>query len=170
MLVLTIILITLLLLFAGFLISPIILYVDTDHGRYEIFQSPVFRFYIASIDGVITPKLKLFGMEIQLKSQKKTPESKSKEHRAKQTSRKSFAAWQFLIERIVRSFKVKTAVADLDTGDVVLNAQLIPVFMLVSHRPVMLTINFIGRTYFHLEVSNRPGRILWIFLKFLTKK
>jgi hypothetical protein len=170
MLALPIIFAALFVLVAVFLLTPVILYIDTDYGRYEIFQSPVFRFYVVITNGMLTPKLRLFGIDVQLKS-RKSPEPKLKEEKAKRKRmRKSLHAWRFLIERTLRSFTVRSAIADVDTGDVVLNAQLVPVFLFASRGPVVLNINFTGRVYFHLEVSNRPGRILWIFLKFLIKK
>ena len=169
MLALTIILLVLLLLFAGALFTPVILYVDTDLGRYEIFQLPVFRYSILLKDNVVKPRLRLLGIEINLKPK---TDYKPKIKKAKPGSRaqKSLDAWLFLIQRLIRSFTVKKVVADLDTGDVVLNAQLFPVFMIAGREPVMLRINFSGRVYFHLEVSNRPAHILWIILKFLIKK
>lgn len=169
MVVVAIIILVMLLLLAGLLVTPVTLYVDTDRDRYEIFQFPVFRFYIKVRDGAPVPTLKLLGINMQLKSRSR-PEPKPKQAKTGKRQGRSLDAWRFLIEYLLKSLKVRRAVADLDTGNVVLNAHLVPVFLLASRDPVALNINFSGRVYFHLEVSGRPGRMVWIFLKFLTKK
>ncbi len=45
MTVLAFILAIVLILVVGFLVTPVSVYVDTDQGRYEIFQRPAFRFF-----------------------------------------------------------------------------------------------------------------------------
>lgn len=155
----------------GFLLAPVSIYVDTEQGWYEFSQTPVFRFFAVIKNGTIVPRLQLAGINVPLQSKKKKPVKKiDKKHKKKSTFRKPVSAWRYLIERILRSFDIKQAVIDLDTDNVVLNAQLAPLFFWVSRGPVQLSTNFNGRVYFHLEAHNRPARILWIFLQFLTKK
>lgn len=162
----------LLLLITGFLFAPVSLYVDTIQGCYEVSQAPAFRFHIVIKDGAIVPRLQLAGINVPLQSKAKTKSVKRTETKPAKKSgfRRSLAAWRFLIERSLRSFDVKQAVVDLDTDDVVLNAQLSPLFFLASRGPLQLSTNFNGRVYFHLEARNRPARLLWIFLLFLIKK
>jgi hypothetical protein len=169
---LAIILAILLILLTGFLLAPVSLYIDTEQGCYEVFQTPVFRFFVVIKNGTIVPRLQLAGINVPLQSKKKTKPVKKtdKKHKKKSAFKKSVSAWRFLIERSLRSFDIKQAVVDLDTDNVVLNAQLVPVFFWASHGPVQLNTNFNGRVYFHLEARNRPARILWIFFQFLTKK
>jgi len=167
--VLLIILVILLILIFAFLFTPIIFYIDTEQKRYEIFQAPVFRFFVTIENNTIKPKLKLAGITIPLKSGKPKAEKKKKP-KTKSRFKKSTAAWRFLVGKILRSFKIRRAIVDLDTDDVVLNAQLVPVFLAISQGPFHLTSNFAGRVYFHLEMNNKPARILWIFIQFLTKK
>lgn len=171
MTVLAFILAFLLILLVGFLVIPVSLYIDTDQGRYEVFQRPAFRFFAIIKNETIVPQLQIAGVNIPLQSRRKRSIKKAKKSTVKKTGfRRSVSAWRFLVERLLKSFAIKQAVVDLDTDNVVLNAQLVPLFLLASQGPVHLSTNFNGRVYFHLEVRNRPANILWIFLRFLTKK
>ena len=171
MIVLAFILVILLILIVGFLVTPVSLYVDTDRGRYEIFQRPAFKFFAMIKNETIVPQLQIAGINVPLQSKGKTTiKNDRKKSKSKTTFRRSASAWRFLIERSLKSFEVKQIIVDLDTDNVILNAQLVPVLLLASHGPVQLSANFNGRVYFHLEVKNRPAKILWIFLQFLIKK
>jgi len=171
MTVLAFILAILLILLVGFLVAPVSLYIDTDQGRYEVFQRPAFRFFAIIKNETIIPRLQIAGINVPLQSKRKRRSIKGhKKSKGKTKFRRSASAWRFLIERSLKSFAIKQAVVDLDTDNVVLNAQLVPLFLWASQGPVHLSTNFSGRVYFHLEVRNRPANILWIFLRFLTKK
>src|SRR5690606_40378994 len=61
----------LLVLLAGFLLVPVSLYIDTDEKRYEVFQRPVFRFFLSTVDSAISPRLQLAGIRIPLQSNAK---------------------------------------------------------------------------------------------------
>ncbi|MCU0357623.1 MAG: hypothetical protein MUE95_08585 [Cyclobacteriaceae bacterium] len=165
----------LLLLLLGVLITPIVLFIDTDQNRYEVRQLPAFR--ISFDIKKLSPQLKLLGIPIPIKwnSQKSKEGSIEKEKQAvKKSNRKGFSkswrAWKFLVTRAVESFRVKRFVVLVDTDDVVWNAQLTPLFLLASQGPCTLQTNYNGRMYCTLEASLTPGRLLWIFILFLTKK
>ena len=172
MIAIVIILIILLILLTGFLLTPVSLYVDTDQGRYEVFQTPVFRFCVVIKNDTIIPRMRLVGINVPLQSKSKTTHAKKTDKNPKKKSvlKKSVSAWRFLVGKLLRSFDIEQAIVDVDTDNVVLNAQLVPVCFWASHGPVQLNTNFNGRVYFHLEARNRPARILWIFFQFLTKK
>ena len=171
MTVLAFIFATLLILLVAFLVTPVSLYIDTDQGRCEVFQRPAFRFFAMIKNETFVIRLKIAGINVPLQSSRKPSLKKErKKSNGKTKFKRSASAWRFLIERSLKSFDVKQAVFDLDTDNVVLNAHLVPVFFWASQGPVRLSTNFNGRVYFHLEVKNRPAKILWIFLQFLTKK
>lgn len=170
MLVISLIFSILLILIIGFLFTPITLYIDTNERRYEIFQLPVFQFSILFKNNFPTVKFQLIGISIPLKRKRSEPVTPKKKGKTTRRFHRSLAAWRFMVNGIIKSFKVKRAVIDLDTDDVVLNAQLVPVFQLLSRGPVQLHSNFNGRVYLHLEMYNQPVRILWIFIQLLTKK
>lgn len=174
--VVLIILSVLLLLLIGFLVTPIVLYIDSDEQRYEVRQLPMIRFFVDV--NTLRPCLTILGISIPLPISKKkkvrlTNEEKihpQKREKGGGLFRKSYAAWRFLVRGILNSFKIRHCVFLLDTDDVVLNAKLTPLFLLASRGPVYVQANFEGRVYLHLEVLNRPVSLLWVFIKFLTKK
>jgi len=170
MVILAVIMLILLFAMGGILFTPVQLYVDTDQCRYEIFQRPVVQFSFIPVTRGPHLRFKLFGFNVPLdgKAQNKKP----KEQVVKNQKRfhRSLSAWRTLVNKIRRSIRINRAVLDVDTDNVVLNAQLVPFFFALSRGPVQLSSNFDGRVYFHLEVSSRPARILWFVLRFLIKK
>jgi hypothetical protein len=169
------IVVILFLLLLGVLLTPVVLYIDTDKNRYEVKQLPAFRF---SFDvRKFSPELRLLGIPIQIKwtEQKKENTSIKKEKKADHKSNgkgfsKSWRAWKFLVTRALKSFRVKRLVLLVDTDDVVWNARLTPVLILASRGPFFIQTNYNGRMYCAVEASLTPGRLLWIFILFLTKK
>jgi hypothetical protein len=174
--VVLIILSVLILLLIGFLVTPIVLYIDSDEQRYEVRQLPMIRFFVDA--NTLRPRLTILGVPVPLPISKKKKERDTKEEKVGPKKRekggglfrKSFAAWRFLIQEILNSFKIRRCVLLLDTDDVVLNAKLTPLFVFASRGPFQVQTNFEGRVYFHLDVLNRPVSLLWVFIKFLTKK
>ncbi|HEX5168302.1 MAG TPA: hypothetical protein VFW11_03965 [Cyclobacteriaceae bacterium] len=165
------ILLILLILFGGFLLRPIVLYIDTDENRFELFQAPVFKFFFHFGKDKFSPHMQLVGVNVPLEAkEKKTKKLPARKHKTRKHFHRSSAAWRFVIQRIIKSFTIKRFIVDLDTDDVVLNAQLVPLFLALSRGPATLSSNFSGRVYFHLQAENRPVRLLWIFIQFLTKK
>lgn len=158
------------LLLIGFLFSPIVVYIDTEKNRYVVTQFPVICFSIRVEQNFLTPHFKLLGLNIPItKKEKAQPPPKTKQTKSSKF-KKSIHAWRFLAENMMRSFTLKKFVLDLDTDDVVLNAQLVPLFLFASGGLRTLTTNFNGRVYLHLHLQNHPARLLWIFIQFLTKK
>jgi hypothetical protein len=170
---LLIILLVLLLLIIGFLVTPLVFSIDSDEQQIEVRQLPVIRFYVNT--HTMKPHLHVLGFSLPLPAGKTKPKrEKEKEQPQKRSKtghlKKSWAAWRFLIQHIMNSFQIRRCVLLLDTDDVVLNAQLTPLFVLANRGPFTMQTNYNGRVYFHLEIINRPARLLWIFIQFLTKK
>jgi hypothetical protein len=79
MLALAFILATLLILLVGFLVIPVSLYIDTDQGRYEVFQRPAFRFFAIIKNETVVPQLQIAGINVPLQSGRKS--SAKKQHK-----------------------------------------------------------------------------------------
>jgi len=75
-----------------------------------------------------------------------------------------------LIKRIFRSITLRWLHLNVDTDNVVLNAQLIPVCLFLSRGPVYVTTNFDGRVYASLRAEVKVYRIGWAFLLFSLKQ
>lgn len=171
MLVLGIIFGFLILLLAGFLFTPILFYADTDEGRYEICQPPLIRFSIMCENNILSPKFRFSGIDIPLKNKEKKIKTQKKIKRNTRSHfRRSFYQWHTLVSKLIKSFRIKYAALDIDTDDVILNAQLTPLLMAFSRENVHLGNNYNGRVYIHLEMYTKPARIVWIFIQFLLKK
>lgn len=110
------------------------------------------------------------GFKIPLQSKK---EKKEKEVAVKKKAEKKINYFnQHLlpfIRRIIRSIQVKKFWIDMDTDDVVLNAQLVPVCFFMSHGPIQFNINNSGRMAAEISAQIRINRIVWAIILFITK-
>ena len=68
------------------------------------------------------------------------------------------------VRRILSSFRVKTLSLEIDTGNPVLNARLMPLSYMFGRRIGDIGINFRNRNFILLHVVNRPINILKVFI------
>src|SRR5690606_14612110 len=114
----------------------------------------------------------IIGFNIPAKEKKpvKKARPKKKTETKSRGLKKSAHAWFFLIRKGLSSFRLRKLWLDVDTDDVVLNAQLVPVMMLLNRGPVWMQTNYNGRVSLQLVAEGRLNKLLWAFLRFLTKK
>ncbi|MEA3480202.1 MAG: hypothetical protein U9R60_18605, partial [Bacteroidota bacterium] len=65
------------------------------------------------------------------------------------------------IKDILLTFRIKQASINFDTGDFVLNSQLIPALLLVSRKNISLSVNYAAQNSLLLIMQNRLYRIVW---------
>ncbi len=140
---------------------PVIVKIDTDTGEYFIqFKGLAKASILGDEQELIKIKLNVLFMNFDLfplrkkfsrKKKLKEPEKKKK----KWTVVKGQKAF-----RILRSFKVKKLVLEMDTGDFVLNAKLYPVLFFMNRFNGSYAINFENRNRLALHLENRPIRII----------
>jgi hypothetical protein len=143
-----------------FLLTPIVLVVDSRAGVYKVTcfnlvsvalytedWSPKIRLRVAFWEKIIDP----FA---NITTKKKEPSLKAKQ--VKGRSRIPFR----LIRGILFSFRVKKFHMAIDTGNYALNGMLYP-FCAVKH----VNINFVGNNELFLVVHNTAARILWAVIK-----
>jgi hypothetical protein len=151
------------------LFVPVHLWINTDLNRYEFSQPGILT--ISLQPGKIPfYKIKILGLKIQTSDHAKVSTAKPNEKKGRAGIKRSFKTWMFLFKGVLNSFRVKRFILNIDVGDVVLNAQLIPILLLMSRGPVSMNTNFNGRNYLDLEVEGRLNKVLWTFIRFLTKK
>jgi hypothetical protein len=78
-----------------------------------------------------------------------------------------------LASRTVNAFTIKKALADFDTGNFPLNAQLIPVAQLLNAKNIRLHLNFENRNTFDIELVTQLYKLVWIGITYnlmTTKK
>lgn len=156
------------ILFIGswILFVPIVIDVDTVRAVYSVYQTGTFRFWL---EKDFQPKLRLVGLPAPIRQQKEV--KVEVQHREKKKGKPvSIHRIRLLIKRVFQSIRIKRFQVDIDTDDVVVNAQLIPALLFLSRGPVQLTANFEGRVSANLLAEVRLYRLVWAMIEFFTKK
>ena len=140
---------------------PIIIKIDTVTSEYFIqFKGLAKASILGDKQELIKIKLKVLFMNFDLfplqkmfsrKKQLKEPEKKNKNW----TMGKGQKAL-----KVLRSFKVKHLILEMDTGDIILNAKLYPVLFFMNRFKGSYAINFENRNRLALHLENRPIRII----------
>ncbi len=175
MLALWIVLSMLLLLLLTILLAPFELRLDTLSGEYCLrwrgivsvrltgeVRDPVVRLWLLGW------RKKYHLLELGGGKEKKEEEAEPTERRTKRGGRPRWLTFR-LVRRLLRTFRVRRLRLLLDTDDYVLNAYLFPLFQRFSSRSRQLTINFSGRNELSLTVTNRIGKVGWVFLSEILK-
>ncbi len=164
-----IILAILLFFLAWLLLAPIFLYISTTESKYEAGLKGVFKVMI-KMDSKELPflmgKVFFFAFRIPIfkvkakKTKAATPRKRKKKMR--KLVRKRMRVFMKIAWRIIRSYRLKKLKLNIDTGDVIRNAHLIPVFSVVHREKVQLSINYENKTEFLLHLESSLGRMLYI--------
>ncbi len=156
----------LLAVFAWLIFWPWVVEVDTSRNTYQFYQLGTVRFWLTA---GFKPHLRILGISVPLETGEK--ERPLKQHTIPEKKKRQFHIQPLLDlwNGIVDSITVNWFYLDLDTDDVVLNAQLIPAFLWLSRGPIHLTTNFEGRVYSRLRAELKLYRIGWAFLLFSIK-
>lgn len=153
------------------ILVPVYVSVDTHCNRYEVNQKGIAS--IALHPGRMPLlKMRILGVAItrplKIKRKKQRPESPVSSK--KRGLKRSLASWLYLMKGAFRSFRIIKLKATIDFDDVVCNAQLVPVMLLLSRGNVDVSTNFIRQNYLILLIEWRPYKLLWTWITFLTKK
>jgi len=161
------ILLGILLVVVGWLVFwPWVLEIDTSRNTYQLYQKGTIRLWLTT---GFQLHMRIIGISVPLKGDKK---DHTATELAEPKKKRPFRIHRVLslFKGIINSIKVNWFYLDLDTDDVVLNAQLIPVFYWMSRGPIHLTTNFEGRVSSRLRVELKLYRMGWAFLLFFIKK
>ncbi len=165
--VLAIILLFLILLIVGLLFIPLEIYINTNSNQ-----------YYAQLKGLAKASIEQDGEEIlrirlripfkdfffyPLRKSSAPKETKAVKKKEKKKKRKIGPR---RILRILKSFKVKQMLIDIDTGNCITNAKLYPAFALFNHYVGGFQINFVGRNQMVLLLQNRPIYIIKSFINY----
>ena len=93
------------------------------------------------------------------KEQKKKIETKSRKRRDFKSNFKRGL-------QVIKSFKVKKLMLDIDTGNCIQNAKLYPAFAFLNHHVGTFKVNFEGRVNMVLHLQSRPIIIIKSFINF----
>jgi hypothetical protein len=145
---------------------PVVIVVDSLKGQLEIMQRATFKLRLGF---TVPPELRIFGVKTTLVTTGGRKSRKTSGGKTRKINR-SVGSWLFLLRGCLRSLSLRKLIMDLDTGDVVLNAQMAPVMFFLSGNNVALSTNFNGRMYLYSEIELRLNKLLWTWVLFLTKK
>ena len=146
---------------------PIVLFIDTKTNQYYLQVKGLVKASIESHDEeLISIRLKVFFLSfyfyplrnIGFGKNNKTLEST----KSKKKIGKGFDFKKGL--RMLKSFKVKRFLFDIDTGDCILNAKLYPLFAMLNYHVGGFSVNFEGRNRVELHIYSRPIYLIKSFI------
>ena len=161
MLILSIIL---LLLLIGLLAAPVSLHV---HSLSKEFYANIWNVFFARvliIQSELAIQLSFFSWKwiyfpLRGRSAKSNTSRKERTAKSKRWKRPSFMTFD-RIKAILSSFKIREFDLDIDTRDVVWNAYLYPISVLLINRGYPFRVNYQNRFHLDLVIENRLGSIL----------
>jgi hypothetical protein len=149
------------------LLAPLYVYISTSEARYEAGMKGVVKASVSSDErGIpeISVRLLFFRFRIPVftfKEKKIRAESKKKRRKKlRKLAWKRIRLFAKIGWRIFRSFKLRQLKLNIDTGDVIRNAYLIPVFAMGHRDRIRLSINYEEKNEFILHFENNLGTIV----------
>jgi hypothetical protein len=141
---------------------PIVLCIDTVKNEYYVQFKGLAKAKIeAHKEEMLILKLKIFFLHFQFyplqKNKSATKKKKIEKHKSKSQKSKINLRTAF---RILKSFKVKRFLLNMDTGDCIYNAKIYPLFVFLNYRIGGFNINFDGRNQLTIYLQNTPLRII----------
>ena len=155
-----------LLLVLYLLFIPIVFFIDTATDQYYIQIKGLAKASVEKhLEELIRIKLKivLFNFYFYPFSKKSSLKAKKLIKKSSVKKRKRIGIRKIL--RMLRSFKVKRFLIDIDTGDCMTNAKLYPVYGLLNYGMGSFNVNYEGRNQMALYMENRPIYIIKSFFK-----
>jgi hypothetical protein len=146
---------------------PIVLFIDTKTNQYYLQVKGLVKASIESHEEeIISIRLKVFFLSfyfyplrnIGTGNKKKT--LKSTDNKKKIGKGINFKKGL----RMLKSFKVKRFLFDIDTGDCILNAKLYPLFAMLNYHVGGFSVNFEGRNRVELHIYSRPIYLIKSFI------
>jgi hypothetical protein len=168
-----IILTAIMLFFVWLIFGPIRFKINTMKHRYEVILPGIIRGMIIPTDDFLIFKLWITAIPIKFDPLKpgksKKPKKKEKPEKKKKKRKKEGSIpinkIRKMAIRIMKSFTIEKLYWNMDTGDYVLNARLMPVFAAVSNNKRHLIINFQETNEFEIIVKNRIFNFIRIAIR-----
>jgi len=138
---------------------PIVFFVDTNTNQYFVQLKGLVKVSIEQHKGeILRLKLTFLFMNFYFYPLQYLWIKEEKETAIKHSKNRKIGTKKVI--RILKSFKVKKLLLNIDTGNYILNAKLYPIFLLLNYQIGNFNINFQGRNRLVLEVENRPIDII----------
>ncbi|WP_142785880.1 hypothetical protein [Changchengzhania lutea] len=164
---LSIVIVICLLLIIALLLVPVIICIDTVSKQYYIQLQGIVK---ANLEGhdteVFRIKLNVLLMKFYIYPLKKKRLSKRGKSKKNDVDKNKRHLPFIRVLKMLKTFKVKDFFINIDTGDLILNAKLYPVFALLNYNGGKYHINFQGQNQLVLLIKNRPIYIIKSFINF----
>jgi hypothetical protein len=174
----------LLLLFLWAILTSFILYINTEQNIYYLKLTSIVKIQLLFDEELFLFRLRIFFLNFKfnplkfykkkkIKAEKEEKEGKEEKEDKDKPDRKrkkkrmfTFSQARRMVRDIIRSFNVKVLKAEIDSGDVVTNAYLVPAFVFANRNNINLSANNSGLNSLELKLQNRIIKLLYIFLKY----
>ena len=158
------ILLLLILVICYLLFAPFYLEVDNIKHMIRVRFHRIISARFIIEDNTAFIKVKFLGWQLKFDLLKPKNERKKEPHEKRMQSNKISTS---KIIAVIGSFKINKFYVTLDTGNYALNARLIPVFYSLGYLiNKTVTINFLQKNIFKLEIENNISRILWAYITY----
>jgi hypothetical protein len=141
-----------------------VLFIDTATNQYYIQLKGLAKVNVEKhLEELIRIKLKITFLSFYFYPlrKKSSPKAKKLIEKSSVNKRKRIRK----IFRMLRSFKVKRFLIDIDTGDSMTNVKLYPFYGLLNYNTGIFNINYEGKNRMVLYMENRPLYIIKSFIK-----
>jgi hypothetical protein len=143
--------------------------IHADEEEILIFQIKLFFFVVKKI-----PVLNLFTEKADSSKKEQKKKKKANKKKGRRISHRKIMLVLKIIRKFIYSFKLRQLKINIDTGDVIRNAYLVPVFSMVYKNNVKLTVNYNNHNEFIVLLENNLGNIfihiISTFIKHHLKK
>tara|TARA_R110001583_G_scaffold17310_5_gene70163 strand:- start:10141 stop:10641 length:501 start_codon:yes stop_codon:yes gene_type:complete len=154
-----------LLLVVYLLLVPINLVINTNTNEYYLQLKGLMKASIKPDEKkLIKIKLKIFFLTYYYYPLMYKVTNKKKKLEGEQKKKGKMKVRFKTILKLLKSFKVKKLLVEIDTGDCILNAKLYPVFGFLNYSTGNFIINFEGRNQMVFLLQNRPLNIIKSFI------
>ena len=146
---------------------PIVLFIDTKTNQYYLQVKGLVKASIESHEKeLISIRLKVFFLSFYFYPLRNIGISNNKRLLKSRGNKKKIGKRMDLEKglRMLKSFKVKRFLFDIDTGDCILNAKLYPLFALLNYHFGGFIVNFEGRNRVELHIYSRPIYLIKSFM------
>jgi hypothetical protein len=168
---------------AWLLLAPLYLYIHTGDSRYEAGMTGLLK--VRVVQGAYTlPELWVrvlfFHFRIpliQIESKRgKTVKARKKKKKTKKSLRLNLRRGRMLLKivwKVVTSFKLKKFFLNIDSGNVVTNAYLYPIFSVLGGKKYELSVNYVSKNELIIHYENNLltifSHIIFTFIKHKLK-
>lgn len=169
-----------LLILTGLLFSPLYLNISTTESRYEAGLKGLMKFqFISDSNGFPEIKARILFITYRFSFYKSSKKETSKKNKSKKEKGKKIGnvnlktLWLFIKIgwKIYHSFRIKKLTLSIDTGSVIQNAYLIPVFSIKFNNRINLSVNFHQKNELIFYTESRLFTILYnIIIIFIQQK